>query len=117
MVRPMMSAREVCGSDPPPTGRGRERCRGLDMPSPFPGMDPYLEDPAVWPGVHLGLINATEEALNAALPPNYVADIGERVYVVRPDRDVYPDVAVVERLYGSGRETQAHGGTAVLDVG
>src|SRR5207248_4597736 len=61
------------------------------------------------------LINATEEVLNAALPPNYVADIGERVYVVRPDRDVYPDVAAVERLSGSGRETQARGKTAVLE--
>jgi len=22
------------------------------MPSPFPGMDPYLEHPALWPDVH-----------------------------------------------------------------
>ena len=22
------------------------------MPSPFPGMDPYLEDPDFWPDVH-----------------------------------------------------------------
>ncbi|MFN0055331.1 MAG: DUF4058 family protein [Planctomycetales bacterium] len=22
------------------------------MPSPFPGMDPYLEDPGLWPDVH-----------------------------------------------------------------
>ena len=26
------------------------------MPSPFPGMDPYLEDPAGWPNVHVNLI-------------------------------------------------------------
>jgi len=25
------------------------------MPSPFPGMDPYLEHPALWPDVHLSL--------------------------------------------------------------
>src|SRR5437016_1024587 len=101
----------------PPPRAERRKFGGMrqssNMPGPFPGMDPYLEDPAVGRGVHLGLINATEEALNAALPPNYVADIGERVYVVRPDRDVYPDVAAVERLSGSGRETQARGRTAV----
>jgi Protein of unknown function (DUF4058) len=28
------------------------------MPSPFPGMNPYLEHPEIWPGVHLLLIPA-----------------------------------------------------------
>jgi hypothetical protein len=23
------------------------------MPSPFPGMDPYLEEPSQWPDIHL----------------------------------------------------------------
>ncbi len=87
------------------------------MPGPFPGMDPYLEDPALWPGVHLGLISGAEEALNAALPSNYVADIGERVYVVQPDRDLYPDVADVEHTPGSRRESAASGGAAVLERG
>ena len=26
------------------------------MPSPFPGMDPYLEDPAVYPDLHERLL-------------------------------------------------------------
>ena len=26
------------------------------MPTPFPRMDPYLEQPALWPDVHHGLI-------------------------------------------------------------
>jgi hypothetical protein len=34
------------------------------MPSPFPGMDPYLEDPHRWPGVHVLLIAAYAELLN-----------------------------------------------------
>ena len=38
------------------------------MPSPFPGMDPYLEHPALWPGVHQGLITFMWSALNAMLP-------------------------------------------------
>jgi Protein of unknown function (DUF4058) len=56
------------------------------MPSPFPGMDPYLEDPAHWPGVHTFLITAYAELLNKQLRPRYVADIEERLYLT-PDDD------------------------------
>ncbi|NEP45734.1 MAG: DUF4058 family protein, partial [Okeania sp. SIO2H7] len=28
------------------------------MPSPFPGMNPYLENPAYWPSIHHRLIVA-----------------------------------------------------------
>ena len=66
------------------------------MPSPFPGMDPYLEHPALWPGVHQGLITYMQAVLNTILPPPYVADIGERLYVVQPERSIYPDVVVIE---------------------
>ena len=64
------------------------------MPGPFPGMDPHLEDPTLWPGVHAGLIAALEAALNEVLPPEDAADIGERVYLLEARRDVYPDLAV-----------------------
>jgi hypothetical protein len=66
------------------------------MPSPFPGMDPYLEHPALWPGIHQGLITFMWSALNAMLPPQYVAGMGERVYVMQSERDIYPDVMVVQ---------------------
>lgn len=41
-------------------------------------MDPYLENPAFWGGVHGGLINAIRAQLNAILPEAYVADVEER---------------------------------------
>lgn len=66
------------------------------MPSPFPGMDPYLEHPALFPGVHQGLIAVARAALNTLLPQHYVADIGERVYIIQPERDIYPDVVILE---------------------
>ena len=66
------------------------------MPSPFPGMDPYLEHPALFPGVHQGLIAVARATLNTLLPKHYVADIGERVYIVQPERSIYPDVVVLE---------------------
>jgi len=67
------------------------------MPSPFPGMDPYLEHPALWPGVHQRLITYIADTLNAVLPPRYMADIGERLYVVQAERDIYPDAVVLKQ--------------------
>jgi len=64
------------------------------MPSPFPGMDPYLEDPAYWGGVHHALVYLIPEALNTSLPSGYKAYINERLYLVEPERNIYPDVFV-----------------------
>ena len=52
------------------------------MVGPFPGMDPYLEDPAEWPDVHGRLITAISEALAARVAPDYVVRIEQRVYIV-----------------------------------
>lgn len=67
------------------------------MPSPFPGMDPYLENPALWPGVHQSLITYIRDALQPELRPRYHARIGERLYVVQTFHTLYPDVTVVEQ--------------------
>lgn len=63
--------------------------------APFPGMDPFLEAPAYWPGVHARLVSTAAALLNEVLPDTYVADIGERLYLVEPARGIYPDVVVV----------------------
>jgi len=55
------------------------------MPSPFPGMDPYLERPALWPGLHVATITHLQADLNARLLPHYIAQIETRVYVMRDD--------------------------------
>ena len=66
------------------------------MPSPFPGMDPYLEPH--WPDVHVSLIGEIRRALNASLPDDLVASSEERVAVEsRPDwRSPEPDVRVFD---------------------
>ncbi len=66
------------------------------MINPFPGMNPYLEDPKLWPGVHHTFIAVLRAELNNRLPQNYVADIDERVYVEKPEalRVIAPDVSV-----------------------
>ncbi len=93
------------------------------MPSPFPGMDPYLEDPARWPDVHQRLITYTADALQPQLGPGYYARMGERVYVVMPPHDMYPDVVLVERrlrepvpsLAGTAPSTEASAEEAAPD--
>jgi len=48
------------------------------MRSPFPGMDPYLEDPGRWHGFHNSLIAAIQLDLAPRLRPRYVARIVEQ---------------------------------------
>lgn len=43
------------------------------MPSPFPGMDPYIEDREVWSDFHGGLANEIRGMLNGLIQPRYVA--------------------------------------------
>ena len=67
------------------------------MPSPFPGMDPYLEAD-LWPDVHHELISQIRAALSPVLKPRYVARVELRVYIAdddEPIREKYiPDVRV-----------------------
>jgi hypothetical protein len=49
------------------------------MPSPFPGMDPYLEDSALWPAFQHHLVGCLHQALTA-LPPRYAVRTGRRAY-------------------------------------
>ncbi|MBI4605312.1 MAG: DUF4058 family protein [Planctomycetes bacterium] len=84
------------------------------MPSPFPGMDPYLEDPVLWPGVHQDFITLTKLTLNARLPSHYALNTGERLYVVQSDRSIYPDVAMFEAREPVGRSSGATSATAAV---
>jgi hypothetical protein len=52
------------------------------MPSPFPGMNPYLEHPDRWSTMHNRLIVALADMLTPQLLPKYQVDIEKRVYEV-----------------------------------
>lgn len=68
------------------------------MPSPFPGMDPYLEHPEVWPGVHARLVSESAALLQPRLRARgYCVDIGERIWLAQPQRPVYPDPTVARQ--------------------
>ena len=68
------------------------------MPSPFPGMNPWMEAPELWPGVHAALISEIRSRLNSVMPARYFADVEERIVLCDVDdpmiRLIVPDVTV-----------------------
>ena len=50
------------------------------MPTPFPGIDPYLEQRSLWPDVHNRLITALRDDLAPRLRPRYFVAVEERTY-------------------------------------
>lgn len=90
------------------------------MPSPFPGMDPYLEHPALWPDVHHRLLSVIAEEILPLTSTDYYTLVEERVYVGGSDdprpKSFIPDV-IVHRTTGwaphGGIETQT---TALLET-
>lgn len=68
------------------------------MPSPFPGMDPYLEAPLHWPDVHHRLATEISRQLASVLPSRYVARLETRLVAWASDERtvsvLYPDAAV-----------------------
>ncbi len=86
------------------------------MPSPFPGMDPYLEQPGLWPDVHHELISVSREMLNQQLRPRYHVRVEERVYISDesdPGRSVIvPDL----RIRGTERSDTPHSPHAAGDA-
>ena len=53
----------------------------MNYDNPFPGMNPYLEQPRFWPGVHNDLIVKLLTSLGPQLPPQYHMAINERFEV------------------------------------
>lgn len=71
------------------------------MPSPFPGMDPWLERRGIWEQVHTGLIVSMQRFLTPLLRPRYHVGIEERTYlaILPPEEQStgIPDVLISAR--------------------
>lgn len=68
------------------------------MPSPFPGMDPYLEQPAFWSSFHSRLIVAIADALAPSLRPKYYVEVETRTYLDTLEDEILvgiPDAVVL----------------------
>lgn len=87
------------------------------MPSPFPGMNPYLEHPDRWSTVHNRFIVAIADILTPLLLPRYQVDIEKRIYYVT-DSNLQligrSDVSIQSPRNPSLQTPQASGSIATL---
>ena len=88
------------------------------MPSPFPGMDPYIEQSKLWVDFHNRLADEISAELNARIRPNYFARLTpyttyEAIEVSQSRfQGIRPDVGVMQRRPPQGGPM---GGVALLD--
>ncbi|MEH2361356.1 DUF4058 family protein [Nostoc sp.] len=77
------------------------------MSSPFPGMNPYLENPELWPEVHSRLIIAIADAIAPQLRPKYRVAVEKRVYQMTDENSILvgiPDMVVGRSLTNTEKE-------------
>jgi hypothetical protein len=77
------------------------------MPSPFPGMNPYLEQSDVWQDFHDAYVPSLRDALTALVQPHFIVKIGEYLFIHEPAAEHrlltgHGDVSVARRWNGSG---------------
>lgn len=68
------------------------------MSTPFPGVDPYLEQRGLWREIHTQLIVDIARAISPKIRPNYRVAIEQRSYLTvvgANDQTTIPDVAVL----------------------
>lgn len=85
------------------------------MPSPFPGMDPYLESPLEWHSFHTDLIVEICRNLQPQLSPQYVARSEQRLVLGALEIQMRPDVHVHESGSPGSRAATSRGGAALLE--
>ena len=88
------------------------------MSSPFPGMDPYLEAPQIWPDLHNALAGEIRNELNQTLPSPYYARLEMRPELGIVDQEgerqrIVPDVTVVR--YPDVSKAPSGGAVAVVE--
>lgn len=87
------------------------------MPSPFPGMDPYLEEH--WRDIHASLIIYSRDALQGVLPDALRARVEEAVLLETPQgigpHPLFPDLRVVEYTAKRKMPAREAGSVAVAE--
>ena len=69
------------------------------MPHPFPGMNPWLENPRFWRNVHVSLLTAIRDNLAPQLAPRYFVDVETHTYISQegsPTQSRFPDVTIID---------------------
>ncbi|MGA7500359.1 MAG: DUF4058 family protein [Isosphaeraceae bacterium] len=69
------------------------------MPSPFPGMNPFLEHPDVWSTFHTGMLAAMADRLSAQVRPDYLVHMEAHLWI-HERADDHEDGGLSRRLIG-----------------
>lgn len=85
------------------------------MPSPFPGMDPYLENADIFSDFHDSFVTYLRESLQPQLPEPYYAAIGRLAWIEVSERYIGPDVDVVASWRSERTAGESSGGVAVAN--
>lgn len=87
----------------------------MQVPSPFPGMDPYIEDPEVWSDFHGDLAAEIRAELNKVIQPRYVArlmpHVTYEIVEIADTRSIRLDVGIWQPQPPFG---ETGGGVAVI---
>lgn len=84
------------------------------MPSPFPGMNPYIGCPDVWNDFHDTFIPLVREVLAPQVRPRYYIRIEEHLYIHEPSAgERFPLGRPDLSLHAAPQAVPAAGGTAV----
>src|SRR3954447_2649434 len=51
------------------------------MPSPFPGMNPWVEQDGLWPDFHVAFVPALRRQLAHQVVPRYIVLMEEQIYI------------------------------------
>jgi Protein of unknown function (DUF4058) len=87
------------------------------MPSPFPGMDPYLEDADFWSDLHATLIPLIRGCLTPFLPAGYAAKIDQYVWLQNVGEErIRHGKSDVFLANGHGRATEVQQPTATPGI-
>ena len=87
------------------------------MPSPFPGMDPYLESQGYWEDFHTSSLTYCRRVLTAVLPKHYGAFIEQRIALVDFSSETHlykPDVSIIQKDRAT-ESKQNRGAVATLE--
>src|SRR5215216_4065701 len=78
------------------------------MTTPFPGMDAYLEHPALWEDVDTRLIVAIADALGPQIRPHYRVAVERRIYLAVLTSDDYDLVGKPDVLIAAQPSSESH---------
>ncbi len=88
------------------------------MPSPFPGMNPYLEQEDAWHDFHERFLPLVAERIAAQVDPRYIVKIDEHIYIHELSAEQRRFLGRADITIGRGRPaaTDRQTATAVLEA-